>query len=508
MSFSADQCRHLMENLPEAVFLEDLEGNILNVNRQACNLLGYSKQELLELNVKDLVPGQAPAFLPGRIDSATKSGEPLETINIDKDGTEIPVELRGRIIEVEDDQRMLVSIRDIAGQKQTEKQLKRYKMAVEGSDDLMAACDQDYTYLFANQAYADLYQLEKDDLVGNKVAGVVGEEAFKNQVKPRIDRCLKGERIEYETTRSHPRRGDRKLKAVYYPLSDEGGTHGIVGVLRDVTEVKEIEKQLQEVNEKLRQSRERYKRYFDRLGDAVFITKVGGEDHGCIIDANTAAEDQTGYSLNELIGMNIATDFPVGGPEELSNEEIDDKLVRGETVSFTEKKRGKDGTVYWTEVIVNPIEHEGEPATLSINRDITKRKKYQERLRAIEELSQKIKLTNSRDQLYTFVLDNIEEALGYGTVSICEKRGDVIKIVRIKGPYLPDSKGRELPLDGKGLIPAACRKGEPIYVEDVTRDERYVKGTRFPGSEYVIPLQVEDERHLRKKVGPPPALRN
>jgi len=364
---------------------------------------------------------------------------------------------------------------------------------VEGSDDLMAACDRNYNYLFANNAYAELYKQNKDSIVTKNVAEVVGEEIFEDKVKPRIDRCLRGERTEYEMTRSHPRLGERKLKVVYYPLREDGKTHGIVGVLRDITEVKEIERQLHQANDRLRRSRERYKRYFDKLGDAVFITKVGGEDHGSIMDANSAAEEQTGYPLNELIGMNIATDFPVGTPEELSNEEIDNRLSEGETVSFTERKRRKDGKIYWTEVIVNPIEHEGKPATLSINRDITDRKAYEKRLRAVEELSQKIKLTDSKDQLYDFVLDNVEETLGYGTVSICEKRDDVMKIVRIKGPYLSQSKGRELPLDGKGLIPAACRKCEPVYVEDVTKDERYVKGTESPGSEYVIPLQVEGE---------------
>ncbi|MBS3737084.1 PAS domain S-box protein [Candidatus Bipolaricaulota bacterium] len=493
MDCSDRNCREFIEQLPEAVFLETLRGEILDVNNEACEFLGYSKEELLGMEVSDLVPEDAPAFLPVEIDNATRSGEPLETVNVDSSGNNIPVELRGRIVELDGEKRVLISLREISERKEREKQLERYKMAVEGSDDLMAACDNKYNYLFANKSYAELYGQTKDNIVNKKVAEVVGEVTFEDVIKPRIDRCLQGERIEYETTRSHPQLGERELKTVYYPLKEEGVTHGIVGVLRDITEVKEIEKRLQEANDRLRQSRKRYKRYFDRLGDAVFITEVGGEDHGSILDANSAAEDQTGYSLNELIGMNIATDFPVGRPEEFSNEEIDKKLSEGKTVSFTEKKRRKDGSVYWTEVIVNPIEHEGNPATLSINRDITDRKKYQERLRAIEELSQKIKLTDSKDQLYDLVIGNVEETLGYGTVSICEKRDDAMKIVRIKGPYLSQSKGRELPLDGKGLIPAACRKCEPLYVEDVTEDDRYVRGTESPGSEYVIPLQIEGE---------------
>jgi len=113
----------LIEELPEALFLEDLEGNILNVNNQACEMLGYKKEELLKLSVRELVPEGETAFLPDQIDQATREGEPLETINIHKDGREVPIELQGRIIEVEEEKRILVSIRNITKRKQAEEML-------------------------------------------------------------------------------------------------------------------------------------------------------------------------------------------------------------------------------------------------------------------------------------------------------------------------------------------------------------------------------------------------
>ena len=125
MKFSDRNCREFMEQLPEAVFLETLEGVILDVNKEACELLGYSKEELLDLEVEDLVPKGAPAFLHDEIDSAAKSGEPLETVNIDNKGHEVPVEIRGRIIEVGGEKGMLVSIRDISRRKRTREELSR-----------------------------------------------------------------------------------------------------------------------------------------------------------------------------------------------------------------------------------------------------------------------------------------------------------------------------------------------------------------------------------------------
>jgi len=100
MSFSNYDTTELIEYLPEALFLEDWDGKILDVNSQACELLGYSKGELLNQDVDKIVPEGNPVFLPDQIDEATRFGKPIEAINIKKDGTEVPVELRGRITKV------------------------------------------------------------------------------------------------------------------------------------------------------------------------------------------------------------------------------------------------------------------------------------------------------------------------------------------------------------------------------------------------------------------------
>lgn len=119
---------------------------------------------------------------------------------------------------------------------------KEHKMAVEGSDDLMAACDENYNYLFANKAYLKYYQLGRDEVVGAPLEKVIGKEAFENTVKPHVDRCLEGEAVKYEMTRNFPGLGDRYLSVYYYPLQDEKGEiRGVVAVLRDITDRKKSE---------------------------------------------------------------------------------------------------------------------------------------------------------------------------------------------------------------------------------------------------------------------------
>ena len=136
-----------------------------------------------------------------------------------------------------------------------------------------------------------------------------------------------------------------------------------------------------QVELELRQSEERFKRLFNELGDAVYVTKIGGANRGQIFEVNFAAVRQTGYTRNELLKMNIIRDLHISGTGDLITNDWEEKLNNGEEVTTIEKKRRKDGTEYWTEVIVTSIEFKGERASLSINHDITKRKQSEEELK-------------------------------------------------------------------------------------------------------------------------------
>lgn len=145
------------------------------------------------------------------------------------------------------------------------------------------------------------------------------------------------------------------------------------GVNRDITERKQA-------GLELRQSEKRFKRLFEDLGDAVYVTRVG-ENMGDIVEVNAAAIKQSGYSRAELLKMNIIRDLSIReSSEEISSEHSDGELLSGKTVTYIEKKRRKNGEEYWTEIIITPIEFNGVVAGLSINRDITDRKIQEEKL--------------------------------------------------------------------------------------------------------------------------------
>ena len=54
---SEERFRTLVEQASDAIFVHDLEGRLLDVNRSACESLGYAREELLRMTVTDIEQG-------------------------------------------------------------------------------------------------------------------------------------------------------------------------------------------------------------------------------------------------------------------------------------------------------------------------------------------------------------------------------------------------------------------------------------------------------------------
>ncbi len=122
--------------------------------------------------------------------------------------------------------------------RRAEKSLRLYERAVEESEDLIAAADKEYRYLFANKSYREYYGQKEGQILGQKIRDLVEKEEFDECIKQNLDKCLEGESVQYEMSRKFPDIDEeRHMNVGYYPLRDENGNiRGVVGILRDVTE--------------------------------------------------------------------------------------------------------------------------------------------------------------------------------------------------------------------------------------------------------------------------------
>ncbi|MDP2724040.1 MAG: PAS domain S-box protein [Bacteroidales bacterium] len=184
-------------------------------------------------------------------------------------------------------------------------------------------------------------------------------------------------------------------------FSEQGELMFIEGFITDITDKKQAEQSMHE-------SELRFKQLFDELGDAVFVTKISGTDNGMILEVNPAAEKQTGYSRAELLNKNIITDIGISATSEIGIENWTINLLKGEKVNVIEKKRKKDGTEYWTEVVVTPIEYKGMKASLSINHDITDRIRAEQIQKVIYNISRAVTTTVNFKDFISLIRDELQ----------------------------------------------------------------------------------------------------
>lgn len=121
---SEENFETIFQNSSDEIFVSDIQGNIIEVNDQASILLGYSKDELLKMNILDIKPlKHAEQFLNYRKKIISEGGLLFDSEYITKTGEVIPVETNSRVLEF-NSQRVILSIsRNLAKRKETERKV-------------------------------------------------------------------------------------------------------------------------------------------------------------------------------------------------------------------------------------------------------------------------------------------------------------------------------------------------------------------------------------------------
>lgn len=122
---SESRYKALIQQAADALFVHDFDGRFVEVNQQACDSLGYSSEELLQMDVAnislgfDLTSGHA-------LWSQLEPGKPrnLTATHRRKDGSTFPVEVRFAALDIDGDKLVMTLVRDITGPKNTEQKLR------------------------------------------------------------------------------------------------------------------------------------------------------------------------------------------------------------------------------------------------------------------------------------------------------------------------------------------------------------------------------------------------
>ena len=145
------------------------------------------------------------------------------------------------------------------------------------------------------------------------------------------------------------------------------------------TSFNEMLEALKENLHRIQESERRYRTLFESAGDAIFIIEIEGEKTGDILDANPAAAEMHGYSLQELLKLNLIKDLDA--PDAVANApQRIERILKGEWIKDEINHLKKDGSLLPVEISAGLIEYMGRRYILAIDRDISERKQMERML--------------------------------------------------------------------------------------------------------------------------------
>jgi PAS domain S-box-containing protein len=127
--------RSVVDHATDSFFLFDEHQAILDVNKQACESLGYSREEMLGMHPRDFDAALDPSLI-ARIGERVNNGETVtfETLHRRKDGTVFPVEIRARQFQHGAHRFRLSLARDIAERKRAEEALRESEAKLQNAE--------------------------------------------------------------------------------------------------------------------------------------------------------------------------------------------------------------------------------------------------------------------------------------------------------------------------------------------------------------------------------------
>ncbi|MBI5848957.1 MAG: PAS domain S-box protein [Nitrospirae bacterium] len=387
---SEEKFRYFFESANDSLFIVDMNGTLMDVNRTAYERLGYCREEMLGKSVTKFDTPEFAAQVPQRMALITESGKAVfESAHIAKDGRVIPVEINAIVIDYAGQKMVLSVIRDITERKSVEDIVKQQKLFTESLLQNSAVAtfvlNAEHRVLIWNRACEELTMIPAAEMVGTMKQW----KPFYDHARPVLaDIVLEGLPADLAPLYSsvsqslhapdglhaegwyHLNGDDCYLVFDAAPIRDgRGAIIAAIETLQDITDHKRSE-------EAIRESEERYRSVVENAFDMIHSITPDGR----FIYANPAWLRTMGYTMEDLSDKTI---FEIIHPNCQSKcSGVFSRLSLGTSVEHFESQfLASDGRVIDVEgsASVNLVEGKVQSMQCLLH-DITERKRLEETL--------------------------------------------------------------------------------------------------------------------------------
>lgn len=213
------------------------------VNDKACDLLGYSRDELLNLTPADVVAGYTDDQIEADRASLLKSGQlMMEKSLLTRDGRQLTAELSVRKVELNGQSYVFTVARDISRRKWAESQLKMAQLSIDRSGSTILGADEDGRIVFVNDSPCRLLGYSMPELLGMFIFDI--DTTVTEKDWPKVREALKGGNNNLYESEYRRKDGSTFPVIVSATYQDAGDVARFIYFASDISDRKWYEKEL------------------------------------------------------------------------------------------------------------------------------------------------------------------------------------------------------------------------------------------------------------------------
>jgi diguanylate cyclase (GGDEF)-like protein/PAS domain S-box-containing protein len=493
------------------MLLTDLRGKITTVNTAFAGMLGYLPDDLVGATLREITHPDDPVFLIGELERLQTDSEGHERSIFEKrylhrDGHAVWVHVDAAALRGSGGgfDHVIAHVTDVSALRSAQDEQERARAELHASEAMFRAVakqapvgvfvvDEHGENIYANDRLCALSGLTQRQMGNGGWMAAIHPDDRDQMVARWRDAFATGEAAAFEHRIVRP---DGSLRWVLLNISPLEGpdpeARRWLGVLTDLTDRRLVD--------------ERYRALFDGARDAVYTAELPGT----LTSVNSAAEELSGYTRAELVGMNFF-DLIVPEQHEWVAEAIKRAMESGEPTPVLELNLvRKDGTRRFIEVNGRVLPGNGLPPRLEgIARDTTERHQLEHKLR---EQALQDGLTGLANR--TLFLDRLDQALARarrdGTqIAVMLLDVDDLKLVN---DSLGHIAGDQLLIELASRLTGILRDGETVarlggdefalVAEHLEGEAAVIALAERVQSTFALPFALEErEQSLRASLG-------
>jgi len=376
---SEEKYRDIFHAATDTFLIFDYGGNIVEANPQACEMYGYPYEEMIGLSGKNIVhPDYYYLFEKFKKDVQETGEFHTESVDVRKDGTTFPIEVKGGPFQHKGNPHLLAVVRDISNRNKAERTLReseeKYRELANSLPQIVFEMNDSGLITFANRNAFDFFGYTQNDFDRGISAFQMLIPEDRDRAMENMQRRLSGKElglVEYTAQRKN----NSTFPVVVHinPVFHENKPVGFRGIMIDITERKRADEELQKLASVVKYSSE-----------LINLATLNGK----MTFLNEAGCKMLGIDPDEVERVHIMEVIP-DHQREMVQSELLPALMQGNTwqgeLQYRNIKTGDLTDVHAMTFTVKEPDTQKPLFLANVSIDISERKQAEEALRKSEE---------------------------------------------------------------------------------------------------------------------------